>query len=140
MAHGVLKGIAAAAVAGALARRAWHKRLRYGPWGSLSAGLPEGVDSVGLALLQTTATSMVDENRLAWRDNGEVYIWKPGSPGERLADLVCGRAREGVAVRILVDPMGSRGFHARLYGRLREAGREVRYFRPLTERPFAFTG
>jgi cardiolipin synthase len=101
----------------------------------------------------------VDENRLAWRDNGEVfraiedsicsarhsvhvdvYIWKPGSPGERLADLVCRRAREGITVRILVDPMGSRGFHARLYGRLREAGCEVRYFRPLKERPFAFTG
>src|SRR5438128_11503993 len=46
----------------------------------------------------------------------------------------------GVAVRILVDPMGSRGFHRHLYAPLREAGCEVHYFRPLKERPFAFTG
>jgi len=153
------KGLAVGTAIGALARRSWDKRLRYGPWGSLGLGLPDGVDSVALALLQTTATAMGPGNRLAWRDNGEVfkaiedaigsarhsihvdmYIWKPGQPGERLADLICRRAREGVAVRILVDPMGSRGFHRHLYARLREAGCEVHYFRPLTERPFAFTG
>src|SRR5882762_715372 len=153
------KGLAVGTAIGALARRSWEKRLRYGPWGSLGLGLPEGVDSVGLALLETPATAMVPGNRLAWRDNGEVfkaiedaigsarhsihvdmYIWKPGQPGERLVDLVCRRAREGVAVRILVDPMGSRGFHRRLYRPLTEAGCEVHYFRPLTERPFAFTG
>jgi cardiolipin synthase len=152
-------GLAVGAAVGALARRAWNKRLQYGPWGSLGMGLPGGVDCVGLALMQTTATSMVAGNRVAWRDNGEVfhaieeairaarhsihvdvYIWKPGQPGERLAELVCQRAREGVAVRILVDPMGSRGFHRQLYGRLREAGCEVHYFRPLKEHPFTFTG
>jgi cardiolipin synthase A/B len=155
----VWKNLALGAAAGALAARSWRKRLQFGPWGSLGRGLPEGVDSVPLALMQTTSTSMVGGNRLAWRDNGEVfraieeairsarhsvhvdvYIWKPGQPGERLADLVCRRAREGVAVRILVDPIGSRGFHRRLYAPLREAGCEVHYFRPLTERPFAFTG
>ena len=159
MRHALWKGLAVGAAAGALAGRSWRKRLQYGPWGSLGPGLPEGVDSVELALMQTTATSMVDGNRLAFRDNGEVfqaiedairsarhsihvdvYIWKPGLPGERLVDLVCRRAREGVVVRILVDPMGSRGFHRRLYRPLTEAGCEVHYFRPLTERPFAFTG
>ena len=159
MTRALLKGLAVGTAAGVLAGRSWRKRLRYGPWGALGLGLPEGVDSVGLALLQTTATSMASGNRLAWRDNGEVfqaieaairrarhsihvdvYIWKPGQPGERLAELVCRRAREGVAVRILVDPMGSRGFHRNLYARLLEAGCEVRYFRPLKERPFAFTG
>jgi cardiolipin synthase A/B len=155
----VWKNLALGGAAGALVARSWRKRLQFGPWGSLGRGLPEGVDSVPLALMQTTSTSMASGNRLAWRDNGEVfraieeairsarhsvhvdvYIWKPGQPGERLADLVCQRAREGIAVRILVDPMGSRGFHRRLYARLRDAGCEVHYFRPLTERPFAFTG
>jgi cardiolipin synthase A/B len=158
MRHALVKGLAVGAAAWA-ARHWWRKRLQYGPWGSLGIGLPGGVDSVALALLQTTATSMVEGNRLAWRDNGEVfdaieeairaarhsihvdvYIWKPGQPGERLAELVCRRAREGVAVRILVDPMGSRAFHRQLYGPLREAGCEVHYFRPLKEHPFSFTG
>ncbi|WP_052517609.1 phospholipase D-like domain-containing protein [Archangium violaceum] len=133
--------------------------MTFGPWGSLGRGLPEGVDSVGLALMQTTATSMVGGNRLAWRDNGEVfaameeafrtarhsihvdmYIWRPGQPGEQLAALACRRAREGVAVRILVDPIGSPGFPQQLYPRLVEAGCEVRYFRPLMAHPIAFTG
>ena len=43
-------------------------------------------------------------------------------------------------MRILVDPMGSTGFHEQLYGPLREAGCEVRYFRPLKKRPFSLTG
>jgi cardiolipin synthase len=159
MRRALVKGFVAGTAAGALAARWWRKRLQYGPWGSLGLGLPGGVDCVGLALMQSTATSMLGGNRLAWRDNGEVfdaieeairtarhsihvdtYIWKPGQPGERLAELVCRRARDGVAVRILVDPMGSRGFHRRLYRPLREAGCEVHYFRPLKEHPFAFTG
>jgi cardiolipin synthase len=43
-------------------------------------------------------------------------------------------------MRILVDPMGSTGFHEQLYRPLREAGCEVRYFRPLKKRPFSLTG
>jgi cardiolipin synthase A/B len=122
-------------------------------------GLPEGVDSVDLALLQTTATPMVGGNRLALRDDGEVfdaiekairaarhsvhvdvYIWKPEQPGERLADLLCRRARDGVAVRILVDPIGSPGFDQQLRPRLLGAGCEAHYFRPLHEHPLSFTG
>jgi len=152
-------GLAVSASLGLLARRGLDRRMAFGPWGSLGRGLPGGVDCVGLALMQTTATSMVGGNRLAWRDNGEVfaaleeafraarhsihvdvYIWRPGQPGERLAELACRRAREGVAVRILVDPMGSPGFAEQLYPRLVEAGCEVHYFRPPKDYPLAFTG
>jgi cardiolipin synthase len=144
---------------GMFARRYWERRLRYGPWGSLGMGLPGGVDAVGLALKQTTTTSMIAGNRVAWRDDAEVfdgieeairgarrsvhidvYIWKPGGAGERLTELVCRRAREGVKLRILVDPMGSTGFHEELCPRLREAGCEVRYFRHPKKRPFTLTG
>ena len=112
-----------------------------------------------LALLQTTGTEMVGGNRVTLRDNGEVfaaieeairgarhsvhvdvYIWKPRLPGDRIADLVCRRAREGVAVRILVDPVGSKGFHEGLRGRLLQAGCEVHYFRANRQRPLSFTG
>jgi cardiolipin synthase len=152
-------GLAVGAGLGILARRWWDRRTRYGPWGSLGLGLPGGVDGVGLALMQTTATSRAAGHRVAWRVDGEVfgameeairaarhsvhfdvYIWKPGGAGDSMAELVCRRAREGVHMRILVDPMGSTGFHQQLYGPLREAGCEVRYFRPLKKRPFSLTG
>ncbi len=152
-------GLATGAALGTLARRWWDRKTRYGPWGSVAFGLSQGVDSVDLALLQTTGTQMVGGNRLTPRDNGEVffaieeairgarhsvhvdvYIWKPGLPGDRIADLACRRAREGVKVRILVDPMGSRGFHERLRSRLLEAGCEVHYFRSNRQRPLSFTG
>ncbi|MBF5042897.1 cardiolipin synthase B [Aggregicoccus sp. 17bor-14] len=144
---------------GVAARRFFHRRLRFGPWGPLGEPLPGGVDAVGLALMQATSTEMLDGNRLTLRDNGEVfpaleraflaarrsihvdvYIWKPGPPGDRLRELACQRAREGVAVRILVDPVGSPGFAEHLAPALREAGCEVHYFRPFEQRPFAFTG
>ncbi|WP_242343363.1 phospholipase D-like domain-containing protein [Anaeromyxobacter terrae] len=159
MKRALAAGLAVGTGLGVLARRWWERRTRYGPWGSLGRGLPGGVDGVGLALVQTTATSLVEGNRVAWRDDAEVfdaleeairaarrsvhfdvYIWKPGGAGDRLADLVCRRAREGVRMRILVDPMGSTGFDEQLCPRLREAGCEVRYFRPLKRRPFTFTG
>jgi cardiolipin synthase A/B len=122
-------------------------------------GLSDGVDGVDLALLQVTGVSLLEGNRLAWRDNGEVfdameeamraarhsvhvdvYIWKPGKAGTRLAELACRRAREGIAIRILVDPMGSTGFAEELSRPLRDAGCEVHYFRDLRKHPFALTG
>jgi cardiolipin synthase len=117
------------------------------------------VSGVDLALLQTTATSVVGGNRVEWREDAEVfdgleeairgarrsvhvdvYIWKPGGAGDRIAELVCRRAREGVKVRILVDPVGSTDFEEKLHPLLVEAGCEVRYFRPFKKRPFALTG
>ncbi|WP_248353692.1 phospholipase D-like domain-containing protein [Anaeromyxobacter oryzae] len=152
-------GIAVGAALGTLARRWWDRRTRSGALGSLRMGLTEGLDQVGLALMQATGVSLVDANRLAWRDNGEVfdameeaigaarhsihfdvYIWKPGKAGTRLAELVCRRAREGLAVRVLVDPMGSTGFDEELSRPLRDAGCEVRYFRDPKKRPFTLTG
>jgi cardiolipin synthase len=123
-------------------------------------GLTGGIDQVGLALVQATGVSYLEGNRLAWRDNGEVfgameeairaarrslhvevYVWKPGKAGSRIAELACRRARDdGIAVRILVDPVGSEGFDEELAGPLRGAGCDVRYFRDLAKHPFTFTG
>jgi cardiolipin synthase len=152
-------GIAVGATLGVLARRWFDRGARSGALGSLRMGLTEGVDQVGLALMQSTGVSLLDGNRLAWRDDGrvfdaieeairtarhsvhvDVYIWKPGKVGTPLAELVCRRAREGIAVRILVDPMGSTGFDEELCPLLREAGCEVRYFRDYKKRPFTLTG
>ncbi|HET7752386.1 MAG TPA: phospholipase D-like domain-containing protein [Anaeromyxobacteraceae bacterium] len=155
----LVAGVAVGSALGALAKRWWFRRQRSGARGSLRMGLTGGVDQVGLALMQVTGVRLLEGNRLTWRDNGEVfdaieaairaarhsvhvdvYIWKPGQPGDRIAELVCRRAREGIAVRILVDPMGSVGFDDQLYRPLREAGCEVRYFRPPKKHPFSLTG
>lgn len=157
--HALASGLVVGAALGAFARRRWERRTRYGPWGSLGRGLPGGVSSVGLALTQTTATSLVGGNRVELREDAEVfdameeairaarhsvhfdvYIWKPGGAGDRMAELVSRRAREGLRVRVLVDPMGSTGFDEHLHRPLVEAGCEVRYFRPLKKHPFTLTG
>jgi cardiolipin synthase len=152
-------GLAVGAALSVAARRWWHRRARYGARSSLGLGLSGGVEEVGVALLQATGVSLLEGNRLQWREDGsifdaleqavrgarhsvhvDVYIWKPGAPGERLAELLCRRAREGVAVRILVDPVGSRGFEEALYRPLVEAGCEVRYFRAPRRPHFSITG
>jgi cardiolipin synthase len=159
MKHPLTTGLAVGAALGALTRRWWHQRRRSGALDALAMGLDGGLDQVGLALMQATGVSLTDGNRLTWRHDGavfdaieeavraarhsvhvDVYIWKPGQPGERLADLIARRAREGVAVRILVDPMGSTGFDDALCPGLRAAGCDVRYFREPKRRPFSLTG
>jgi cardiolipin synthase A/B len=159
MRHPFATGVAAGTALGVLARRWWHQRSRAGALSALAMGLDGGVDQVGSALDQATGVNFVDGNRLAWRDNADVfdaieerirearhsvhvdvYIWKPGKAGARIAEAVCRRAREGLPVRILVDPMGSTGFDEELREPLREAGCEVRYFRDLRKHPFTLTG
>ena len=157
--HPLASGLAIGAALGFAARRAWHRRTRQGALGSLGMGLSGGVDQVGSALVQATGVSLLGGNRLTWRDDGEIfdaieeailaarrslhvdiYIWKPAGPGARIAELACRRAREGLAVRILVDPMGSTGFNAELYQPLTRAGCDVRYFRAPTKSHFSVTG
>jgi cardiolipin synthase len=152
-------GLVTGAALGAIAKRWWTSRARSGALGSLRMGLTDGLDQVGLALAQATSASLVGGNRVAWRHDGAIfdaveeafraaehsihvgmYIWKPGGVGTRLAELACRRAREGIAVRILVDPMGSTGFEEELAEPLLAAGCQVRYFRPPKRRPFALTG
>jgi cardiolipin synthase A/B len=58
----------------------------------------------------------------------------------RIAELACRRPREGLAVRILVDPMGSTGFDAELHRPLTQAGCDVRYFRAPRKSHFSLTG
>ncbi len=159
MRRSLVAGLALGAGLGVLARRWWTGRARRGALGSLRMGLTGGLDQVGLALTQATGVSLTEGNRVAWRDDAavfdaieeairaarhslhvDVYIWKPGEIGTRLADLVRRRAREGLAVRILVDPMGSDGFDEALRRPLRDAGCEVRYFRDPRRQPFALTG
>lgn len=58
------------------------------------------------------------------------YIIRDDRTGERFASALAARARDGVAVRLLSDWLGSFGTSRRFWRRLRAAGVEVRLFNP----------
>ena len=58
----------------------------------------------------------------------EYYIFDADRTGARIRDALVARARAGVAVRLLVDAIGSAGLTNAFLAPLREAGAEVVYF------------
>jgi cardiolipin synthase len=63
--------------------------------------------------------------------NLEAYIFHPGQAADMLIDAMVARARDGVAVRLVLDSIGSFGMRGRPVQRLRESGAEVRFYQPL---------
>ena len=61
----------------------------------------------------------------------ENYIIRSDAAGWRFAELLATRAREGLHVRVLYDALGSIGTSRNYWRKLRDAGVEVRAFRPL---------
>jgi cardiolipin synthase len=59
-----------------------------------------------------------------------MYIWESGAASDRVVRALVARARAGVRCRILVDDVGSPDFDATVAPALRQAGCEVRIFRP----------
>jgi cardiolipin synthase A/B len=62
----------------------------------------------------------------------ENYIIRDDSAGRRFAEALAGRARDGVHVRVLYDALGCFATPRAYWRFLREAGVEVRPFRPLS--------
>jgi cardiolipin synthase len=62
----------------------------------------------------------------------ENYIIRADTAGHRFAELLMRRAREGIHVRVLYDGLGSMGTRRSFWRALRQAGAEVRPFRPLS--------
>ena len=60
----------------------------------------------------------------------ENYIIRSDAAGWRFAELLAARAREGIAVRVLYDWLGSFGTARGFWSYLRKAGVEVRAFHP----------
>ncbi|MBS0342533.1 MAG: cardiolipin synthase [Proteobacteria bacterium] len=58
----------------------------------------------------------------------EYYIYEPDKIGTQLRDLLIERAREGVAVRLLIDALGSKRVGRKFMAPMREAGIEVALF------------
>ncbi len=64
--------------------------------------------------------------------NLDYYIFRPDATGERFADLLIARARQGIRVNLLYDTLGSWSLHRdkEFLGRLKAAGVQVRAFLP----------
>jgi cardiolipin synthase len=60
----------------------------------------------------------------------ENYIFRDDGIGQRIGEALCARARDGVAVRVLYDWLGSFSTSRRFWRELRRAGVEVRSFNP----------
>ncbi|WP_246022930.1 cardiolipin synthase [Cognatilysobacter terrigena] len=64
----------------------------------------------------------------------EYYIFEPDRTGTRVRDALIERARAGVAVRLLIDAVGSAKVGHRFLAPLLEAGAEVAWFHPMLSR------
>lgn len=61
----------------------------------------------------------------------EFYIWHPDETGAKFLGLLTAAARRGVAVRLLLDGVGSHAFTEHLLADLREAGGQFSWFQSL---------
>jgi cardiolipin synthase len=61
----------------------------------------------------------------------EVYLFLRGRVGDEVLGILADRARAGVAVRIVVDRIGSLATPERYFDALRQAGGEVRWYQPI---------
>lgn len=63
--------------------------------------------------------------------NVEFYIFEPGEAARRFLDALTERARAGVAVKLVLDAVGSHSARAALFDELRAAGGRVAWYHPL---------
>jgi cardiolipin synthase len=66
----------------------------------------------------------------------EYYLWRPDPVGTRLRDLLIEKARAGVQVRLLLDPIGSDRISRRFLKPLQDAGGLTAWFNPISLRRF----
>ncbi|HEX4882495.1 MAG TPA: cardiolipin synthase [Casimicrobiaceae bacterium] len=77
--------------------------------------------------------SMLEAIRSARRTiTFETYIYWSGDVGRAFAEALSERARAGVKVHVLLDWVGSQKMDDALLDEMRDAGVEVRYYRPLS--------
>jgi cardiolipin synthase len=85
-------------------------------------------DRIFPAFLETIAAAEQTLNLLT-------YVYWKGEIGERIADAVSARAREGVTCRVLLDAVGAAKMDPQIITKMTEAGVLVRRFRP--PKPYA---
>jgi cardiolipin synthase len=96
-------------------------------------GVP--VPAINLALLETgDACFQAIETAIEAATHHahlEYYLWQPDRVGTRLRDLLVEKARSGVAVRLLLDAIGSDRATDRFLRPIRDAGGATAWFNPL---------
>lgn len=100
--------------------------------GARTTGLAMSSASSAALLIDGAAkyVSLLDAVRAAEREiHLEYYIYAPDNIGTALREALVERARAGVAVRLLVDAVGSVRAR-RFFGELQAAGGEVAWFHP----------
>jgi cardiolipin synthase len=85
-------------------------------------------DAIFPAFLETIGAAQESINLLT-------YVYWRGEIGQRIAEALGARAREGIDVNVLLDAVGSAKMGRDLIDELREAGVTVNYFRP--PKPYA---
>lgn len=108
------------------------------------------VDSLRRALTAVNGTPTTPGNRLDLLRNGDqifpamlagiqqattsidllTFVYWSGSIGTQFADALARAAEHGVRVRVLLDGVGAKPVDAELVDRMRDAGADVRWFRP----------
>jgi cardiolipin synthase len=62
----------------------------------------------------------------------ETFLWKKGKISDRMAEALCAKAREGLAVRVLLDAQGTRQMGEDLRQALRDGGCRLALYHPRT--------
>ncbi|MEP7102949.1 MAG: cardiolipin synthase [Burkholderiales bacterium] len=99
--------------------------------GTAACGLPvSSATRVDLLVGGAATYDAIFEAVRAARDHVhlEYYIYEPDRIGSALAELLIGRARAGLQVRLLIDALGSKHVGRQFIAALREAGVEVALF------------
>lgn len=112
--------------------------------------VPTGGDGFAHALYQSVGAEMRHGNAVDLVDDGRIFdvmeeeilrarssihivtfIWRGSAPSDRLVKAILSRTREGVACRVVVDPLGSIRFDEDVRLTLSRGGCDVRIFRPV---------
>jgi cardiolipin synthase len=97
----------------------------------LSLGTPVGGNSVEIFENGALLDVMIEEIAAAERSvHFEAFLWKEGKLSARVTEALCGRARAGVTVRVLLDAIGTKDMAKTTEQRLRESGCRLTKFHP----------
>lgn len=111
--------------------------------------IPGRGSALSNALYQSLGVEMSAGNRVRLAENGavfnevvaaieksertvhiELFIWRKSEPSDRVVAALLKKVKEGVACRVIVDPLFSVGFDEDVRPTLVENGCDVRYFNP----------
>src|ERR1051326_2809156 len=117
----------------------------------------DGIDQLFRSMAALTWGRVVDGNRVTIVQNHEffdallrdiesaqqhvhfeTFLWRDGSNSDRFANALAEKARNGVAVRVLVDQRGAKKTSPIVWAKMRDGGVDFRVFHRMRFTEFAF--